>query len=423
MTFTFSVTTWKAKLITAVATLAISGLLVAAAVWYVVVVTLSDDRISVPREVVAAAVQYFPGSPRLHARLAALEFFGSERDLDAAEAHAREAVRLTPNEYTYRVLLASILEAKGDRDAAERSFRDALALAPNFVDVNWRLANVLVRQGKAKESLAHFRAASANNITLLPSAYDLLWNISNGSVEDVTAITGSDPKAQLALAEFLLSKNKVTEATSVYSRIDRAARRAEEESARFLTQMIDAGQVDAARALWLKLMTDKPESAPLVWNGGFELDITPAFAHFDWQLSSSNYARVAVDLNVAHSGSRSLRVLFAGQDTTRLVDQIKQLVPVKPGAKYRLELFYKTRELFTPMGPRIVVLERSTQNVIAASDNLPEGSREWQQVALDFTAPPNAKAVVISFQRIPKYDYDNPTRGVVWLDDFALKEQ
>ncbi|MER3422813.1 MAG: hypothetical protein C4293_05870, partial [Nitrospiraceae bacterium] len=39
---------------------------------------------------------------------------------------------------------------------------------------------------KAKESLDHFRTAAASNISLLPSAYDLIWNISNGSIEDVT---------------------------------------------------------------------------------------------------------------------------------------------------------------------------------------------------------------------------------------------
>lgn len=423
MIINLSLTTWKARILVGLTTLAVCAVLVCAALWYVVVATLSDDRIAVPREVVAAAVQYFPGSPRLHARLASLAFYGSERDIELSEVHAREAVRLLPNEYSYRLLLGSILEAKGDRDAAEQSFRDAVALAPNYGDVHWRLANVLVRQGKAKESLDHFRTAAASNISLLPSAYDLIWNISNGSIEDVTYITGRDAKQQIALAQFLLGKNKVAEATNVYGRIDSAARRGEDESANFLTQMVAADHLTEARTLWLKLISDKPDDAPLVWNGGFENDIKPKFAQFDWQLASSDYARVAVDPTVGHSGARSLRVLFNGLDTTRLTNEVKQLVPVKAGARYRLEAYYKTRDLFTPMGPRVVVLDRNAQTVIAASGNLPEGSRDWQQIGIDFTAPANAKAVVLSFQRVPKYDYDNPTRGVVWLDDFALKEQ
>jgi Tfp pilus assembly protein PilF len=423
MTLNLSLKTWAAKAAAAAVTLAVSGLLVAAALWYVVIATLSDDRIAVPREVLAAAADYFPSSPRLHARVAAVEFYGGERDLAKAEHHAREAVRLLPNEYTFRLLLAAILEAKGDRDAAEQSYREAHRLAPNYAEVNWRLANVLARQGKAKESLDHFRTAAASNVGYLPSAYDLLWNLSPGSVADLHHITGPSAQAQLALAQFLLGKGRADEAMAVYSRLDREARRGEEESARFLNQMVEADRLEDARKLWLRLVTDKPEEAPVIWNGSLENDITPALAQFDWQLASSDYARVGVDPSVGRTGSRSLGVVFTGRDTTKLTDQVKQLVLVKPGAKYRLELHYKTRELLTPMGPRVVVLDRSFQNVLAASDNLPEGSRDWQPVSLEFTAPPSAKAVYVAFQRIPKYDYDNPTRGVVWLDDFTLKEQ
>jgi tetratricopeptide (TPR) repeat protein len=422
MTLNISLTTWKAKVLAALVTLAVSGLLVAGALWYLVIATLSEERIPVPREVLVAAIEYFPNSPRLHARLAAAEFYSADRDLANAEKHAREAIRLVPGEYTYHLRLALILEAAGNRDAAEQAFREAHRLAPNYADVNWRLANVLVRQGKAKESLDHFRKAAAANMAYLPTAHDLIWNVSGGSIEEVTYLTGANPHAQLLLAQFLLRQGKLDEAVAVYSRLDRAAQRGDAESAKFLHQMIAAGHIDAARRLWLRLMTDRPEEAPAVWNGSFEGDITPAFAHFDWHVNSNDYARVAVDPNVGRTGSRSLRVVFSGHDTTRLTDQIRQVVPVKPGAKYRLECYYKTRELRTPIGPRVVVLDRNFQNVLAASNELPEGSRDWQQVSLDFTAPPGAGAVNISFQRIPKYDYDNPTRGVVWLDDFTLRE-
>ncbi|HYE73933.1 MAG TPA: tetratricopeptide repeat protein [Blastocatellia bacterium] len=423
MTFNLSLKTFKAKLLTALITLVVCALLVIGAVWYLVISTLSDDRIPIPHNVLVAAVQYFPNSPRLQARLAATEFTSPERDLDKAEAHAREAVRLLPNEYSYRLMLASILEAKGDRDAAEQSYRDALRLAPNFAEVHWRLANVLVRQGKAKESLDHFRVAAASNTTLLPGIYDLIWNLSNGSIEDITYVTGKTPKAQIALAQFLLSKNKVSEAANVYSSVDRTARREDPDSAGFLTQLAAIDHLEVARDLWLKVVTDKPENAPNIWNGSFEVDILPRLTQFDWQLSGNDFARVAIDPSVGRSGSRSLRVMFSGRDTTRLYDQIKQLVLVKPGVKYRLECYYKTRELRTPEGPTLAVMDRNFQTQIAASTSVPEGTNDWQQLSLEFTAPANAKAVQVSFQRIPKYAFDNPTQGIVWLDDFSLKEQ
>jgi hypothetical protein len=58
---------------------------------------------------------------------------------------------------------------------------------------------------------------------------------------------------------------------------------------------------------------------------------------------------------------------------------------------------------------------------------MPTGSTSWQRVALEFTAPaegqPGVSAVYVMIQRIPRYAYDDPTRGTVWLDDFVMREK
>ncbi|HEX4947907.1 MAG TPA: tetratricopeptide repeat protein [Blastocatellia bacterium] len=420
----FSVDSLLAKVVTAVLVLGTFCVLVFAALWFLAVGTLSDDRIVIPREVLTEAVKYFPDSPRLHARLAALESQAIDRDLPKAETHIRQAIALLPGEYTYRVLLGTILEAQGNQAAAETAYREALTLAPNYLEVHWRLANNLVRQGKVNESLEHFRQATSRNQTLLPNAYDLIWTVANGSIEAITSITSPAPKAQLILAEFLVRRGKFSEAAHIFRRIERPARRNEPESAAILTALIEAHQVPLARELWGDLMTEengKPQ--PLIWNGGFETPIVPAFAHFDWMLKDNDYARVGIDPQTAHSGTQSLRVAFLGKDTARIDGEIKQLLLIKPGKRYRLEASYKIRDFVTPMGPRVAITEMGTQTVLAASEPLPEGSHAWQQMNLEFTTPANASAVWLQVQRIPKYSYDDPTRGYVWFDDFVLKEQ
>ena len=422
MILQFPVESLRAKIITGIIVLAVFGLLVFAAIWYVVVGTLTDDRISVPRDTLRAGIEYFPDSPRLQARLAAAEFRGIDRDLMRAEAHVRKAIELLPGEYTYRLLLGNILEAQGQPSAAEKAYQEALRLAPNYLEVHWRLANNLVRQGKVNESMEHFRYATSHNLGLLPNAYDLIWNVSNGNLEAIRNITGTLPKAQLTLAQFLVRQAKFTEAAEVYRRLERPLRRTEPESAAMLTALIAANQVPLARELWGDVMTDetgKPQ--PLLWNGSFETPIVPSLAQFDWTLRDNDYMRAAIDPQTAHSGTQSLRLAFLGKDTARVDGEIKQLVLVKPGKRYRLEAHYKIRELITPMGPRVAITDTVSQTVLAASDPLPEGTHAWQQLSVEFTVPTNSTAVFVQIQRIPKYSYDDPTRGYVWVDDFVLK--
>ncbi|MFN7926738.1 MAG: hypothetical protein U0Y68_02140 [Blastocatellia bacterium] len=401
---------------------ALFGVLTFAAIWYVFLGTLTDERLPLPRTMLEAGLHYFPQSARLNARLADTEMQGVDRDLTAAETHTRRAIMLLPKEYTYHLQLGAILEAQGNRTAAEGAYRAALDLAPNYLEVHWRLANNLVRQGKVKESLDYFRYATTRNLALLPSAYDLIWNVASGSIDAITNITGSAPKAQLTLAQFLARQSKFTEAANVYRQIDRTARQIEPESAALLDHLILAHQVPLARELWDGIMAEAGKPQSLLWNGGFENEINPTFAQFDWTLKDNNYVRVAIDPRNGHTGAQSLRVAFLGKDTTRVEGEIKQLLLVKPGKRYRIEYFYKIQELMTPMGPRVAVTEQVSQAVLAASEVLPEGTHAWQQGGIEFTAPANVNAVFVQVQRIPKFSYDDPTRGYVWFDDFVLKE-
>jgi hypothetical protein len=200
------------------------------------------------------------------------------------------------------------------------------------------------------------------------------------------------------------------------------------ESGTFLSELIAAGGLETARALWVDLKGGSSEAAGpgSIFNGGFESDILRDFSQFDWTIGRSEYARISLDTTTFHSGARSLRLDFIGRDTTKLSGEIKQLIVVRPGARYDLECWVKSGDLISPEAPKIAVTSQSL-NLLAASNPLPAGSTSWQRVALEFTAPeaaqPGVSAVYVMLQRIPRYAYDDPTRGTLWLDDFAMKEK
>src|SRR6185503_835558 len=353
---------------------------------------------------------------------AAAEFSEGDRDLASAKRYAERAVNLSPFDHRIWLTLASIEEATGDRRAAEEALRTASELAPNYWSVHYRLGNLLVREGKVTESLEEFRRAIAANDTLTPGALDLVWQASGENVNSVRSVCENNPKAKLALARFLLVESKPFEAAEVFKSIDRASLvSAATDSSAFLNGLIAAGKLETARDLWTDLV-GVDRGAALIWNGGFESDIQRSFSQFDWSFNRSEYAVLSIDPASPHSGSHSLKIEFAGRDTTRLDNEVKQLVAVTPGARYVLECYFRTEDFDAPEGPRIVVTDDAS-NWIAASEPVPAGSSEWRRLSLEFVAPQTGKgAVVISIKRKPRFSYDEPTRGTVWLDDFSMKQ-
>lgn len=418
----------RGRVALAIAVLAGSALLIIVIASRFVIGTLADGRLQVTRAMLQVPVEYFPNSARLNARLASAELSESDRDLSTAKIHAQRAAALSPYDHRIRIMLASVEEAGGDRPAAQASLEAARTLAPNYWSVNYRLGNLLVREGKLAEALNPFRIAVAGNSTLLPGTLDLLWRASRGDVNALETVTGNDPSARLTLAQFLLKVSRPVEAAAVFGSIDRAGRLAlSRESSTFLNSLIATGGLGQARDLWSEMAGGDRQST-LVWNGGFEFDILKDFSQFDWSFGKSDYARFSIDTSVVHSGSRSLRIEFVGRDTTRLDNEIKQLVLLRPGARYTLECFAKPGELETPEGPRVVVTSASSPDWIAASEPIARGSGDWQRLAFEFVAPqsPNGgvmSAVFVSIKRKPKFSYDEPTGGTVWLDDFSVKEQ
>ncbi|MFY9607545.1 MAG: hypothetical protein WAU45_02880 [Blastocatellia bacterium] len=415
-----------AKAIAAVATLALCGLLAALALTGVIAGLLTDERTNVGKPLLSSGLKYVPNSAPLRARLAAAEMVSEDRDLSVAEADARLAVNMAPWDYNHRLLLAGIEEAKGDRASAEAELLEAVRLAPNHTVVHWRLANVLLRQGKLGKSLSEFRAANASSSALLPASLDLVWKVSSGNLAAAQAITPDNAKSKILLTQFLIQQSRAAEAAGIFSSIDPDERLTQPESSSIIDALIAGGHTELARYLWADTVSHgeakREIGASPIWNGSFETDINEKFAQFNWTIGQSPFARSTVSREVAHSGGRSLRLDFIGRDTTRLDDEISQRLLVRPGAQYRLEFFVRTEGLVTPEAPRIVVADSKSSPAIAASEPVPAGSNDWHRESIDFIAPANSRSVVVAIRRIPKFSYDDPTKGTIWFDDFSLTE-
>lgn len=409
------------RLALALTAIALVAVFVGVLYFHFLVRALADPRTTFDQQALSLAAQHLPASARVKLRLA--EAAADNADASALQ-YAAQAVNLNPWNYQAWRALAMAQETSGDENA-EQSLRTAARLAPHHAEVNWQLANLLLRRGQLRESLAPFRVAVESNKELLPTVYDLLWQAAGGALDPLKAMAGSDAEAQLTLAQFLTEQGRAAEAVNVFRESEPRARLASPRTAGFIASLINAGQYEMARTLWLESVSAQFELATraheLVWNGSYELDPLPSLDHFDWKIKPSEYARIGVERGAAHSGERALKLAFIGRDTTRLDGEVRQLVALRPGVSYRLEGYAQAVDLLTSEGPRLAIL--SAQGLIAASPPVAGGTTDWQHLTVDFTAPAEGAANYIAIVRTPRFSYDAPTRGVVWFDDLRLLEQ
>lgn len=387
--------------------------------------TFADSRFELGGPLLESAARRYPDSARLHFRLAETAFVREPPDLAAAENHARQAVTHSPLDYQYRLLLGKILEAAGDLPGAEQALGEALNLAPNYSEIHWQAANLLARQGKTEAAIPHLRALVRLNPSLAPAALDLGWATSGGRLAFMREIVRDDASATLELAILLVKESLFAEAAETFLAADRQTRLRSLRAAPFFDQLIAKQQIDLADRLWNELF-DAAGEPNRVWNGGFETDRAAGHPHqFEWKLAESEYVQCRIDRKHARSGARSLLLEFKNRDTTRLDQEVSHLVALRPGKKYRLGFFVKTDEFQAPEGPAVVITDAAGRELVRSAP-VPNGTLAWTGVNAEFTAPGGAGGPAAGFfvriKRQPRYSYEEPTRGRIWLDDFSINE-
>ncbi len=393
---------------------------------------VADRRIVMSGDVLASAAIRNPNSSRILQRLADAEFEESASEpqrLLNAQALALKAASLSPWDYKNWRLLGMTHDADGKLEEAERAMKVAAALAPSNSETHWALANLFVRQNNRIGALREFRVATRFNNELLPAAMDVVWQAFDGDVEALNSIVSKETAPRLLMAQFLLEQAQSDAAIEVFQSLDSEARLSSQNAALFISLLVQTGRSSEARQLWGELVGDslrsrnqeKQESSlSLVWNGSFENNAPKNFGHFDWALRPSEYARIGFDRSVFRSGQKSLRLSFAGRDTTKLMGDVQQMVVLNPNRKYRLECFAKTANFVTPEGPRIALLGQ--KGILVVSEPVAAGGADWQHLVVEFTSPSDSVTAQVAIIKIPRFDYEEPTKGTVWFDDFMLTE-
>ena len=154
-------------------------------------------------------------------------------------------------------------------------------------------------------------------------------------------------------------------------------------------------------------------------NPGFEADFTGG--PFDWRFSrrGSGWQTERVS-GIASEGGYSLSIAFDGKQNGSFA-HLTQIIPVEPGGSYRLTAWWKGDGITTDQGPFLDIYGHDAKGLYVKGPML-SGTKDWEELSIDFTPPKNCHAVVVRLRRVPSRKLDNKIEGTVWLDGFELAD-
>ncbi len=367
-----------------------------------------------------------PSDPQSHFTLAVLsEKSLTPEQLVVAVREYERAASLSPHDFRLWQALGGARERAGDANGGEQALRHAVKLAPDYAHPRWLLGNLLLRQGRTEDAFSELRRAGQAMPVLRPQVFTLAWNVYDGELSSLIAALGDTTASRIQLIEFLLGQKRVDESLALWTELGEREKREQAKTGEALRRILfelkrfrDAVRVSQEISPESALAAVPGEMA----NGGFEQDIRlSSQEYFGWQVASGQQPSISIDTSRQHGGERSLLLNF-NSSTGAELRSVSQLVLVESATQYRLDFYAHTEDLksvSTLIVEVIAAVEGGGQ--LAASAPLPLDTRGWQQFTVEFTAPPQAEAVMVRLARVPCTDAVCPMLGKIWYDDFTLR--
>jgi tetratricopeptide (TPR) repeat protein len=346
-------------------------------------------------------------------------FLQLQHEPGAAVQFFKSATALNPHHGSYWLELSRTYRRLGSSEEEKDALQHALTADPSTPDVAWDAANLYWGLGETDRALSEFHEILKDGPNLTDVALDRCWRIKpdvDALLRDVVPRTSD---AYSAFLDLLISKKQADAATKVWAQIVQIHQPVETRYVfDYVRYLIDQRKVGQASQAWQQAATlsnlsgYQPSPQNLVVNGDFSLPVLNG--GFDWLYEKLPDVSLALDPTEAHSGHRSLSIVF---DSRGIEDAgIRQLIPVEPNTKYEFSAYFKSENLEGAGGPRFLFEDRFTSANYFASDELKDAGF-WKQVRGTFDTGPDTNLLTLRIQRVPAR---SAIRGKLWIDGVHL---
>jgi hypothetical protein len=331
------------------------------------------------------------------------------------------AVSLRAADYSLWSDLGLIRDQLGDTAGALAAFDEAVKRAPFYALPRWQRGNLLLRVGQYDAAFNDLNQAAQSNPELVPSFIDLAWNLSHGDPRVVQQMVRVNTRsAHTAMAKFFASHGKPQEALVEFQ----AAGTTDVDTRNGLIyQLLDKKSFAEAYRIWSSANGVTPGNQPHeIFDGGFESPLSFDEGGFNWRIPHGLPAiTVSLDSSQPHSGSKNLRIEFAG-DSNPGNNIVSQLLLVEPSRHYKINFAARSQDIVSGGLPLIAVTDASVDKRLGQSPPLSKGTTGWNVVSFEFTTQPTTNAVALSVQREGCSAPPCPIFGVLSLDSFSIEE-
>ncbi|KXK03360.1 MAG: hypothetical protein UZ17_ACD001001168 [Acidobacteria bacterium OLB17] len=286
-----------------------------------------------------------------------------------------------------------------------------------------QIGNFYIREGEIEKAEPELKRATVNNYKYRMQVFGLAWDFFDHDPQKVEELAADGSDVLVSLTMFYAQRGQAADALRIWNKLSDADKAKFPEISSVVVQgLFDKRAFPEALEFSRQLNIDADARAEAVSNAGFERIINNSEpSYFGWQFPKQGKVDVLWDGAVKHTGSKSLRLSFKNYSATSLFTA-SQLVVVKPSKKYRLTFWVRTENLRSAGPPQIDVTNAIDDRLIVSSQPMPQGTNDWQQISVDFTAPENCTAISIRTTRVFCGD-GCPLIGSLWYDDFELTAQ
>ena len=371
------------------------------------------------------AVSLAPGDP-LAAWLAASkerENFSSE-SIENSVRLFEETVRLSPYDFRWWIELGRAYEQAERFEEAENAIKRSIELAPEYTFPRWQYGNFLIRRGRVDEAFAELNKAAQKSSVYREQVFSLAWDYFGKDAAAVERIAGDAPDVRASLALFFAARGASAEALRNWNLLTPEQKAASDTLPRTIAMGLFSRRAFREAAEFARDSGIDPEArAEQMTNAGFEKFIGAAEETlFGWRVQRGEpRVDMTPDSAVKREGTRSFRITFKGFNKPEFYNVV-QVVPVTPGASYRLTYWVRTENLRTGGPPFIQVANASDDTLITNGESFPEGTADWHQRTIEFTAPENCEGVYVRTARLI-CGPECPIVGTAWLDDFVIERK
>ncbi|MFN2499083.1 MAG: tetratricopeptide repeat protein [Pyrinomonadaceae bacterium] len=368
------------------------------------------------------AIEMSPKDAEAHrARAAVLSLSKSPAE---SAVEMERAVALRAADYSLWLDLGLIRDQMGDTSGALAAFDEAVKRAPFYAMPRWQRGNLLLRLGQYEAAFKDLNQAAHSNPELIPNFVDLAWNLSNGDPKVVREMVQVDSRAaHKVMARYFASHGKPQEALVEFQ----ATGTTDELTRRdLINKLLAKGSFAEAYQVWsaTKGLGDSDEqSSRQIFDGGFESTLSFDEGGFNWRIPRNlQAATVSSDSSQPHTGSKNLRIEFAG-DSNPGTELVSQLLLVEPSRRYRINFSARSQEVVSGGLPVVTVTDAgATRKRLGQSQALSKGSGDWKVFSCEFATQPDTNGVVVSVQREGCSSAPCPIFGVISLDSFSIEQ-